>query len=109
RRLKALEVVGTHIPNFYAQDSESFFNNVHDVYDERVRRYNTYCDVEEVEERGDLELVAKRMYWVNFQETILDMSYENWFRTVGFNPEQFNDNDLLNLGLELIASATGVV
>lgn len=109
RRLKALEVVGTHIPKFYAQDGEAFFSNVHDIYDERVRRYNTYCDVEEVEERGDLELIAKRMYWVNFQETLLDMSYEDWFRTVGFNPGQFNDNDLLNLGLELVASATGVV
>ena len=109
RRLKALEVVGTQIPNFYAQDAEAFFSHVHDIYDERIRRYNTYCDVEEVEERGDLELVAKRLYWMNFEETVLDMSYEDWFRTVGFDPVQFDDNDLLNLGLELVASATGIV
>lgn len=107
RRLKVLEVTGTFIPSFYAQDSETFFNNVQDVYYERIRKYNTYCDVENVEERGDLELVAKRLYWTGFKQAVPDMSYDNWFRTVGFDPDEFNNDDLLNIGLELVASATG--
>lgn len=108
RRLKVLEVVGTSIPNFYAQDSEEFFRNVQDIYYERVRRYDTYCDVEDVEERGDLELVAKRLYWTGFKQSSIDMLYDDWFRTVGFDPDQFNNEDLLSIGLELIASATGI-
>ena len=108
RRLKVLEVRGTHIPQFNALDSEKFFDNVEEMYLERVRRYNTYCDVENLEERGDLELVAKRLYWLGFEETLLDMDYEQWFRTVGFDPSGFTDDDLLGIGLELVASATGV-
>lgn len=108
RRLKVLEVRGTHIPTFTAQDSEKFFANVEDIYSERIRKYNTYCDVENLEERGDLELVAKRLYWMNFEETLLEMDYENWFRTIGFDVTQFTDEDLLAIGLELVASATGV-
>lgn len=107
RRLKVLEVVGTSIPNFYAQDSEEFFRNVQDIYFERIRRYDTYCDVENVEERGDLELVAKRLYWTGFKQPSVDMTYDDWFRTVGFDPDQFNNEDLLSIGLELIASSTG--
>lgn len=108
RRLKVLEVRGTHIPTFTAQDSEKFFANVEDIYSERIRKYNTYCDVENLEERGDLELVAKRLYWMNFEETLLEMDYENWFRTIGFDVTRFTDEDLLTIGLELVASATGV-
>lgn len=108
RRLKVLEIRGTHIPKFNAQDSEEFFDNVEEIYLERVRRYNTYCDVENLEERGDLELVAKRLYWLGFEETLLDMDYEQWFRTVGFDPTRFTNDDLLAIGLELVASATGV-
>ena len=109
RRLKVLEVNGTFVPNFYANDSNDFFNNVTDIYHERVRKYNTYCDVEDVEERGDLELVAKRLYWTGFKQQSVDMLYDDWFRTVGFDPDSFSDNDLLNIGLELVASATGTV
>ena len=109
RRLKVLEIMGSHQPDFFAQDSAEFNSNVRDIYDERVRRYNTYCDVEELEERGDLELVTKRLYWMGFEEAIVDMSYTDWFRTVGFNPDQFDNNDLLILGLELVASATGIL
>ena len=108
RRLKVLEVRGTHIPTFAAQDSEKFFANVEDIYYERIRKYNTYCDVENLEERGDLELVAKRLYWMNFEETLLEMDYESWFRTIGFDVTRFTDEDLLSIGLELVASATGV-
>ena len=107
RRLKVLEVVGTSIPNFHAQDSEEFFRNVQDIYFERIRRYDTYCDVENVEERGDLELIAKRLYWTGFKQQSVDMNYDDWFRTVGFDPDQFNNEDLLSIGLELIASSTG--
>lgn len=108
RRLKVLEVRGTHIPSFKANDSEKFFDNVEEIYLERVRRYHTYCDVENLEERGDLELVAKRLYWDGFEESLLDMDYDQWFRTIGFDITRFTDNDLLGIGLELVASSTGV-
>ena len=108
RRLKVLEVRGTHIPAFLAQDSEQFFANTEEIYHERIRRYNTYCDVENLEERGDLELVAKRLYWMGFEEKIIDVDYVSWFRTIGFDVSRFTDTDLLGIGLELVASATGV-
>lgn len=108
RRLKVLEVRGTHIPTFLAQDSEQFFANTEEIYHERIRRYNTYCDVENLEERGDLELVAKRLYWMGFEEKIIDVDYVSWFRTIGFDVSRFTDTDLLGIGLELVASATGV-
>ena len=109
RRLKVLEVVGTQRPQFRASDANEFYDNVRDIYDERVRKYNTYCDVEEFEERGDLELIAKRLYWMGFEETLQVGTYEDWFRTIGFDPTVFDDNDLMNLGIELVASATGVL
>ena len=109
RRRKVVEIVGSQEPDFYALDSSEFFDNVNDIYHERVRRYNTYCDVEEYEERGDLELITKRLYWMGFEEELSPSSYSEWFRTVGFSPGDFNDDDLLKIGLELLASATGVI
>lgn len=108
RRLKVAEVIGSHNPIFVTNNAESFFNNVNDIYHERIRKYNTYSDVSELEEKGDLELVAKQLYWMGFDEPLLDIDYTDWFRTVGFDPDQFTDNDLMTLGLELVASATGI-
>lgn len=108
RRLKVLELVGSHSPKFQANDNRDFFANVSDMYDERVRKYNVYCDVEELEERGDLERIGKDLYWMGFEETMVTDEYSEWFRNVGFDPSNYSVDNLLILGLELVANGSGI-
>ena len=108
RRRKVVELSGSMLPKFQSKDALEFFNNAEDIYYERIRQYNLYCDIENLEERGDLELLAKRLQWVGFKESLSTLSYNDWFKTVGFNPDDYTTDDLLSLGLDLISSATGI-
>lgn len=108
RRHKVVELSGSHVPNFYSKDSLELFNNASDIYHERIRQYHLYCDIENLEERGDLELLAKRLQWMGFSESLSKLSYKEWFKTVGFNPDDYTTDDLLTLGLEIVSSATGI-
>lgn len=108
RRHKVVELSGSQVPNFYSKDSLELFNNASDIYHERIRQYHLYCDIENLEERGDLELLAKRLQWMGFSESLSKLSYKEWFKTVGFNPDDYTTDDLLTLGLEIVSSATGI-
>lgn len=108
RRRKVVELVGSLTPKLQSSDSYNFFNNVSEFYHDRIRQYNVYCDIENMEERGDLELLAKRLYWMGFEEELSPLTYSQWFTTVGFDPSEYTNDDLMDLGLELVASATGI-
>ena len=108
RRRKVVELSGSMVPNFYSKDSLEFFSNAEDIYHERIRQYNLYCDIENLEERGDLELLAKRLQWMGFEESLSTLTYKGWFKTVGFNPDDYTTDDLLGLGLEIVSAATGI-
>lgn len=107
RRLKVVELFGSYQPNFTATSPTELFNNANDVYHERIRKYYTYCNTEDITERGDLELVAKRLYWSGFSEPLGTGSYEAWFRKVGIDTEHLTPEDYLALGLNTVAMATG--
>lgn len=107
RRLKVVELFGSYQPNFIATSPTELFNNANDVYHERIRKYYTYCNTEDITERGDLELVAKRLYWSGFSEPLGTGSYEAWFRKVGIDTEHLTPEDYLALGLNTVAMATG--
>lgn len=109
RRLKVVELFGSYQPNFTATSPTELFNNANDVYHERIRKYYTYCNTEDITERGDLELVAKRLYWSGFSEPLGTGSYEAWFRKVGIDTEHLTPEDYLALGLNTVAMATGAV
>lgn len=106
RRLKVVELFGSYQPNFIATSPTELFNNANDVYHERIRKYYTYCNTEDITERGDLELVAKRLYWSGFSEPLGTGSYEAWFRKVGIDTEHLTPEDYLALGLNTVAMAT---
>lgn len=107
RRLKVVELFGSYQPNFIATSPTELFNNANDVYHERIRKYYTYCNTEDITERGDLELVGKRLYWSGFSEPLGTGSYEAWFRKVGIDTEHLTPEDYLALGLNTVAMATG--
>lgn len=109
RRLKVVELFGSYQPNFTATSPTELFNNANDVYHERIRKYYTYCNTEDLTERGDLELVAKRLYWSGFSEPLGTGSYEAWFRKVGIDTEHLTPEDYLALGLNTVAMATGSI
>lgn len=108
RRLKVLEILGSHAPNFQSHSANEFFDNVNEMYLERVNRYNIYSATPDIMEKGDLTLIAKRLYWMGFKETISTLSYSEWFSQSGFDVTRYTSDDLLKIGLELVASATGV-
>lgn len=109
RRHKVVEMFGNSEPVFYSNSAEVFYKNVKDMYDEKVRRYYTYCDTEEFQERGDLHLIEQRLYWNGFQESLADaLTYEEWFNKIGIDLSDYTPEDTLALGLDLIASACGI-
>lgn len=109
RKQKVEEVLGKHNPKFKAANPQTFFRNSEEIFHERVRKYYSYCQTEDFIERGDLHLVAERCYWHEFEETLIDDDYSDWFRKVGVNLDNFQKEDHLKLATELIFAATGMV
>lgn len=108
RKRKVEEVLGTHTPKFRATNKNSFYTNTYENYQERIRKYYAKCSTEDYKERGDLHLVMGRCYWQGFKEQLAEGSYEEWLRLLGINFDEFEKEDYLKLGLELVAEATGV-
>lgn len=107
RRLKVIEVLGTHEPKFLSNSPEMFHSNVLEMYHERIRKYNVYCNTEDLIERGDLEFVAKKLYWFGCEESLGTGSYLEWQKKVGIDLDGLTKEEFFKLGMDLVVSATG--
>lgn len=80
-----------------------------EVFLEMVRQFNVYNQSEHYMGRAELELCMNRHYWAKIPcKVTIPRDYNVWLEQIGVSIKGLTGENLLDLGLDLVAAATGL-
>lgn len=80
-----------------------------DLFLEMIRQFNVYTKSEHYLGRAQLEMCMNRHYWAQIPcKVTIPTDYPVWLEQIGVTINGLSGENLLNLGLDLVAAATGL-
>lgn len=80
-----------------------------ELFLEMVRQFNTYTNTEDMFARAELELCMNRHYWASIPcKVTIPLDYPVWLEQIGVSLEGLSGENLIDLGMELVAVSTGL-
>lgn len=104
------EIVGNFKAQYYHRSAQTFSNEVKRQYTEYMRRYYSYCSIEDLMGHSMGEWVARQMYWheIPCEHSLEGMNYKDWLVNHGIELEGFTREDYVRFAQVIVLTATGL-
>lgn len=105
-----LDIMGSYVPSFNHNSANSLNAEITRQHKEIMRKYFTYCRIEDRVGRAHGEWVAHHQYWYDIPCELVDTptNYQDWLISHGIDLNGLTRRDYVTLGLSLIEAATGI-
>lgn len=105
-----VDIMGNYVPSFNHNSANSLNVEILRQHKEIMRRYYTYCRIEDHIGRAHGEWVAHHQYWYDIPCKLVakPTNYSDWLISHGIQVDGMTRSDYVRLGLSLIESATGL-
>ena len=105
-----LDVIGFFKPQYYHRSYQTFSSEVSRQHTEYMRRYYSYCHIEDLMGHSMGEWAAHQMYWheIPCSHNLEGMGYQEWLINHGIELDGFTREDYVRFAQMLVIAATGL-